>query len=192
MIPVKTLIGIELPPENVTNALIESYLESMHWYLMVFHAPTLRARLAPILTIGLAPSGSRPFLLLVLIILMLGADQMSDQEKTEKCPRINLEDLTADLLTAAERWYLACMEDLTVESLAFIFLLSSRYLMNRQTKVAHIAMVTAIRAAQAIGLHRESSWGDIDVCERENRRRVWWAIFIGAGYVGHALMTLQS
>ncbi|KAH8888088.1 hypothetical protein GQ53DRAFT_627834, partial [Thozetella sp. PMI_491] len=40
----------------------------------------------------------------------------------------------------------------------------------------------AVRAAQSLSLHNESSWGQIDHIERQVRRQVWWTVFIGDGF----------
>lgn len=184
MVTVKSLIGIDLPSEATANTLLDAYLESMHWYLAFFHIPTFRARLNPILATGVAPSTSRPFLLLFLLVMSLGVDAIITQNKQEKCPGVNLGDLKAELVATAERWYLPSMENLTVETVAYSFLMFCRNLMGRQTKVAHVTMVTTVRAAQSIGLHREAYWKDVqDSVDRDMRRRLWWNVFIGAGYV---------
>lgn len=40
-----------------------------------------------------------------------------------------------------------------------------------------------MNAAQAMGLHQESTWGALDFVERQIRRHVWWTVFTGATYV---------
>jgi hypothetical protein len=155
-VPVKSLIGIDLPLEPLVNTLLDAYLESMHWYLAFFHIPTFRSRLNPILATGMAPSTSRPFLLLFLLVMTLGIDAVITQKKEEKCPGVKLDELKDELVATAERWFLPSMENLTVETVAYSFLIFCRNLMARQTKVAHVTMVTTVRAAQSIGLHRES------------------------------------
>lgn len=181
-VPVTELIGMNLPPRHITFALLDSYLESTHWYLNVLHAPSFRAQLERIVATGRACPRQRPFLMLVLVTLVIGARYMSDKEKAAKCGGVSLAELGAAMFEAVERWYLPSMDLVTVDTVAFSFLMASNYLFSRRTRAAYITMGTTVRAAQSIGLHRESLWGNITAGEREARRRVWWLVFIGAGF----------
>lgn len=180
--PVVHLLGIDLPPPSVVNALLDSYRDSVHWYLPVIHAPSLRARLRPIVESGLASRQQRPLLLLALIVLVIGARLISDDARATIARRdVSLDHVTSNMMAAVERCYLPAMDLITVDTIAYSYLLSIYYLWNRQTRPAFITMGTTIRAAQFIGLNREAQWGNIDAIEQEARRCAWWGVVIGAG-----------
>lgn len=179
--PVADLIGISLPSLDVVNALLDSYRESVHWYIRVFHEPSLRARLQPIAETGLASRQQRPLLLLALIVLVIGARFISDDAQQNRCQGVPLADVASNMITAAERWYLPSMDFITVDTVAYSYLLGTFYLWNRQSRAAFITTGTTIRAAQFIGLNQEAHWGNLDPFEQESRRCLWWSVFIAAG-----------
>ncbi|OKL56635.1 hypothetical protein UA08_08190 [Talaromyces atroroseus] len=66
---------------------------------------------------------------------------------------------------------------------------------NSHLMLAIPLITAAMKAAQALGLHRRNSRLDISPAEQETRRRVWWCIYIidegigiktGRGYLQHA------
>lgn len=179
--PVVDLLGIDLPPMSVVNTLLDAYRDTVHWYLHVLHEPSLRARLRPIVETGLASRQQRPLLLLALIVLVIGARFISDDTREKMGRVISLDDMTSKMMITVERCYLPAMELITVDTIAYSYLLSTYYLWNRQTKPSFITMGTTIRAAQFIGLNREAQWGNVDAIEQEARRCIWWAVVIGAG-----------
>ncbi|RSL93458.1 hypothetical protein CEP52_013230 [Fusarium oligoseptatum] len=181
LVPVADLIGISLPPREVVDALLDSYRDSVQWYIGVLHEPFLRERLLPIVETGLASPRQRPVLLLALIVLAIGARFISDEAREQRCPGFPLAEVASNMVAAAERWYLPSMDFITVDIVAYSYLLATYYLWNRQTRAAFITTGTTIRAAQFIGLNQETQWGNISAVEKEARRRVWWSVFIGAG-----------
>jgi len=185
LVPVAELLGFELPPRDIIDTLLTAYMESMHWYLNILDAPSFYNKLEPILATGLAPRSQRPFILKALAAMIMGARLLSDEVKQEKfsTSTFSLTDLVSTLTAGVERWYFPLMDSVTPDTVAFSFMMSANYLFNRQIRSAYMAIGTTVRAAESIGLHRESSWGDISTTERENRRRIWWCVFIGSGSV---------
>jgi hypothetical protein len=153
----------------------------MHWYFMLFHGPTFRTRLEAVLSTGLVSSYQRPFVLLILVVLILGARFLDTEEKERTCSGIDLDRLQKSLIAAAERWFLPSTEELDTDFFAFGFLLATNYFYARQLRAATLTLGITVRAAQSFRLHQESSWGHISDTERQYRRRVWACLFIGAG-----------
>ncbi|CAG9940113.1 unnamed protein product [Clonostachys rosea f. rosea IK726] len=87
------------------------------------------------------------------------------------------------MLIACERWFLPSMDCVTVDTVIYAYLLAAHYLCNRQTRAAFLTLGTTVRAAQSIGLNRETQWGEVSDIERETRRCAWWSVFIGAGFI---------
>ena len=184
-VPVSELIGMELPPRRVTNLLLDSYLKALHWHLLLFHESALRAELDPILGSGMASHDRRPFLMLVLIILVIGARYVDPDVAQQHCPGVDFPHMHTKMLEKAEENFLAVFDASTVESVSFSILLASLYLYNRRPRRSIVVMGAGVRCAQAMNLHRESSWGNIDTVTREVRRRVFWALYVCDGYVNH-------
>ena len=86
LIAVSDLIGMDLPPGEVINVLFDSYLNSVYWFMMVFHEPTFRKELEGIITTGHVQQRRLSFLILVLVILANGAKYVSAQVIQSHCP----------------------------------------------------------------------------------------------------------
>lgn len=119
--------------------------------------------------------------MLAVIVLVLGMNF-----PTDKASFSHLTDLARtekDLADAAQKGYLSAMEQPTVESVAFSFLLSCYYLSSRQPRLSAITMDATMNAAKDMGLHQEATWGTMGFVERQIRRHLWWSVFTGATYV---------
>jgi len=181
LVPVSEIVGVAFPSSEVCEALVQSYLDSMHWYLTVVDEDSLRARLEPIFRTGLADARQKPLVMLGLIVLVIGIDFLVDKD-----PVSHLVDLTHTkkvLAEAAQKEYLSAMEQPTVDSVAFSFLLAGYYLCARQPNLFAITMDATMNTAQDIGLHQESTWGAMGFVERQFRRHIWWSVFTGSTYV---------
>lgn len=172
---------MNLPPPTITYALLDVYMESTHWYMTVLHEPTLRSQLQDVLDTGVIHRRKRPFLMLVLIVLTFGA-HFIDTEKEQRCSGVDIPRLEAEMFRAAETWFLATIEEQSVDTVAFGFLMACYYLLTRKTRASFTMMGVTVQVAQAMRLHQEESWGPVADVEREIRRRVWWTVFIGARY----------
>ncbi|KAF2183786.1 hypothetical protein K469DRAFT_581402 [Zopfia rhizophila CBS 207.26] len=89
-------------------------------------------------------------------------------------------------MTVLEERVVSILDDITIESITFLFLLSTNYLLSGNTRCAFVIFGMAVRAAQAMGLHKETTWGPIDTIACEVRRRVWWSLYMADGYVAQA------
>ncbi|KAH6693844.1 fungal-specific transcription factor domain-containing protein [Plectosphaerella plurivora] len=181
LIPVSDIIGVSFPPQDVSHALLQSYIDAMHWYLTVFDESSLLSQLEPIFRSGLAEAHQKPLLMLALVVLVIGIRFRNPID--ERLDSADVERAGETLVEAAQKGYLFSMEMPTVESVAFSFLLSCHYTFSQQPNLSAIAMDAAVNAAQAIGLHQESTWGTVSFVERQIRRRVWWTVFTGATYM---------
>lgn len=182
-VPISDLIGIDLPPRIITACLLDTFSESVIWYLSLFHEPTLRFRLEHILNAGRAKSDDTTFLMLVLIILATGARYVTDQQKECYKVEFSTSTLQNQLIGAIEQKLLVALDEATTTSVTLLNLLASHYLFNRKTRRAFTIIGAAIRAAQAMELHNESAWGEISPIEREVRRRLWWTLYTSDRYL---------
>lgn len=117
----------------------------------------------------------------MLIIIVIGARFATISQVQRECPSTDLPSIVEGMVRTIEEKYLSCIEILTVDSVMFAYLLSVHYLSTRCTKRAFLVKAAGLRAGQAMELHQESRWGDIDPIERQVRRRVWWMLFVSDG-----------
>lgn len=191
-VPIAELIGVELPPVPIIECLLETYIGSIHWYVTLFHEPTLRTRLRALLASGRANSDDFSFLMLIVIILGMAARYVSPQQMKQHGVEFNAPALEAKLVAAAEQQLLQVLEDPSSMAVSFLDLLASHYLFNRKVRRAFVIMGVAMRAAQAMDLHNEPAWGDIPTVERECRRRLWWTLYTSEKYLDTLSTTPSS
>ncbi|OQV04371.1 Fungal Zn2-Cys6 binuclear cluster domain-containing protein [Cladophialophora immunda] len=164
VVPLRQVLGMGLPPENISLLLFNAYIKYMHWYMLVFHEPTLRAQLECFLRSRRATDGDLCSLLLILIVLIIGA-------------RFLTEDDYENLLS---------IQDISLHSITFQYLLGSYYLIAGCPQQAFLLAGASLRVAHAEGLHQERTWGRVDEVERHTRRRLWWMLFVSDGYTSQA------
>lgn len=183
---VKDVVGIDLPSAPITSILVDAYLQANHWYLTLFHEQSFRARLAPIIQTGRISASEKPFLMLILIVLMIGARFVCPESIG---PHDTLFDSTlysSQLLEAVEKHLFIALHDVTLESVSCALLMSITYLLERKTKLAFIMTGIGVRVAQAIGLQDETTREPLDHIELQVRRRVWWSIYMADMYTAQA------
>lgn len=174
---------MDLPSRRVVDFIFDKYLESVHWFMMVFYQPSLQAEMNEIITSGLVPRRRTSFLMLVLLILAMGAKYACQSDTGEHIPISELTDLQTKFLEKVEERFLDVFNEGDIESVQISILLSSYYLYHRQPKKGFAVIGAGVKSAQALGLHQENSWGQINPITREVRRRVWWALVVADGLV---------
>lgn len=173
---------MRLPPRPVTDSLLSSYLKNYHWHLLLFHAPTLVNQLQPILEQAIVPKGRLSLVMLLLVILTLGARYVSGDPAQGLCSNKDIRRLETAMKTKIEENFMRILDETSVESVTFTLLFASYCMYNRKPKRAYKLIQMAIRDAQAMGLDRESTWGQLDTTAREVRRRLWWSLYGCDGY----------
>lgn len=182
LIPIPELIGMDLPSRQVVNFMLDNFLESVHWFMMLFYQPTIRTEIDEIVTSGLIPKRRLSFLILVLLILAMGAKYAAQSDTVEHCSSSELANLRSKFMAKVEEKFLDVFDEGDIESVQISVLLASYYLYHRRPKRAFAVIGAGVKSAQALGLNRELSWGPVSSITREVRRRVWWALFVADGY----------
>lgn len=163
--------------------LFDVYIRSVHWFMMVFHEPSLRADLQDVLRTGRAKIHQRSMLYLVLAILAIGARYAQDQDFHANGTEIDLPGLQSRFMKTFEKGLMDLIDQTDLGMVQTCIMLSSLYYYHQQPRRSFVINGAAAKGAQAMRLHKESAWGNIDTVEREVRRRVWWALFVSEGYV---------
>ncbi|KAK6368176.1 hypothetical protein LTS17_009917 [Exophiala oligosperma] len=181
-VSVREIMGIDLPPPTVTNFLFSSFLKNYHWHLMTFHAPSFHAELQQIMDSGTVPVDRFPFLMLVLIVLAIGARYPSSDAAQELCPGVDLHQLETVLIANIEQNFLRTLDDTSLESVTFTFLLTSYSLYNLNPRRGYKLFQSVVRDAQLLNLHSESAWNVQNPVSKEVRRRIWWTVYGSDGF----------
>ena len=116
--------------------------------------------------------------MLILTILLMGARYASRTSIAGTCLQdIDLEELQSAILDRVKIHFFDIMNDVGVESVQVCILLGSFYLYTGKPNLALAVLGAGIRSAQALNLHCEPLWGNIDDVTRETRKRAWWVIY---------------
>jgi hypothetical protein len=162
--------------------LFDAFVDSVHWFMMLFHEPSLRFELRTILQTGLAYHRQKSLLHLLMVVLANGSRYLPENTSQHILSHAGLRALQSDLMIKLEGKVIELLNE-DVESISACILLGSLYLYHRQPKRCFVINGTAIRLALSMGLHRESHWSQLSLIERETRRRVWWALYVCEGFV---------
>lgn len=71
-IPLHEIAGLELPQKHITDFLIHTYLDSVHWFMMVFHEPSFRNSYERIMVSRMGTQNDTGFVVLLMMVLAIG------------------------------------------------------------------------------------------------------------------------
>lgn len=156
------------------NMLLEEYFSAVHWFSLVIYEPSFRTKFQAIRD-GYIEPGERPFLALLSIMLGMASWYKSqksghDSERSSEFWRRR----SAELIKNAESQIVDLMDQNCLASVQTLILLGSNFVYHGRPNLSFALLGATIRAAQAMGLHREL---DSSFDEVEERKRVWWTIY---------------
>lgn len=161
-----------LPPRDFADRLIQHYYDCVHSFSPILYWPSFYEQYAHVYQYGITSDTSKQWLALYFNVLacgslfMLGPDRFANAEVYMHQGK-NLLDLFED--------------DFTMDHARVAFL-SSICLFELNMRSASWAWLgTAIRIAQDIGLHIQST--DQSPVEEEMKKRVWYTLYIWDRYV---------
>ncbi|KFY76843.1 hypothetical protein V499_03621 [Pseudogymnoascus sp. VKM F-103] len=177
-VPIAMLLGIDLPQKKVTDFLLNKYIDSVHWFMMVFHEPTFREEYEEITRSRQAPPSRLGFVVLLAVISAMGARYCTAEEARKLFPALDLEQLKSILITKVQEHIFDVFDRPEIEAVQICILLGSFYMYNAQPNLAFVVLGSGIKAAQAIGLHKEALYRPSSQVTREVQKRVWWALYV--------------
>lgn len=156
-------------------ALLEEYFDSVHWFSVVIYEPKFRIGLRAVQD-GFAKPTEKPFLLLLSTVLGLGAWYKSQKPVVETDqPAEVWQNWSCKLIKNVESQLSDIMDQNCISAVQTRILLGSFYVYHGRPNLSFSLLGASIKAAQAIGLHREPvQTAPADV---EERKRVWWTIY---------------
>lgn len=185
-IDIQSILGDGLPPKEVTDILVATYMQAVHWYIPLLHGPTFRQRLSEIRNETTCSASDRPFLLLSVVVMLMGL-QFTSTENMKKITDIisvDIPSLRAKFISSLEKNFLGSFDQYNQDWICFSTLLAIHYLLNQRPRRASVVMGSAIQAARDMRLDKTPVENvSMTSLEVEMRKRVWWTLFAGDGYI---------
>ena len=175
-VPVYRLFDFALPPKNTLDIILGTYLRAVHWFMLLFHEPTFRMRYESLMARGIQSRADSRFSLLLLTVWVLGCKYVSEADAARL--EFDAKGFQTVALRHLEAKLMFLFEDSELESVQVCVLLGSFYLYTGRPNLGFVVLGSGIRCAFALGLHRESSWTSLAEEAQEERKRVWWALFV--------------
>ncbi|KAM0716324.1 hypothetical protein Q7P37_007769 [Cladosporium fusiforme] len=167
---------VRLPTKRNLDLIIDTYLRSVHWFMMLFHERSFRSRYEEFLATGIRSKADASFYQFLLVVCVLGCQYMEKSAVLDQ--DLSLADFQKKALKYLELNIMSICEDSELTSIQICVLLGSFYLYTGRPNLGFVVLGSGIRCAHALGLHKESSWPRLTEEHAEERRRVWWALFI--------------
>ncbi|KIW67456.1 hypothetical protein PV04_06705 [Phialophora macrospora] len=178
LITVEQLLGLELPSKRVADYFLNIYIDAVHWFMMLFHEPTFRSKYENLMASRSFPRCRSNEVMFILLVLSIGAHYAADEEVLQKFPTFQLKTFRALSLKKIENSLHSLYDTAELESVQVCCLLGSWYVYHGRPNLAFVILGAGLRCAQLLLLHRESAWRGVSEIAKEERRRVFWALFV--------------
>ncbi|KAL4899230.1 hypothetical protein BDW74DRAFT_183973 [Aspergillus multicolor] len=172
--PIPSLLGQSLPPTETIYSLLEDYFDAVHWFSLVIFEPTFRRNLNSVAD-GFAYSSQKPFLILLVVVLGMGAWYRSQKELCNLTENDDWGRMSNELLKLVESHLIELMDQPSVSAAQTLILFGSYCVYHGRPNLSFSILGATIRISQAVGLHREPTRGSFE--DNEERKRVWWTIY---------------
>ena len=157
------------------RTLLEEYFDSVHWFSVVIYEPKFRLDFVSICD-GYARPAQDCFLILLSVVLGIAAWYRFKRTSQEHSgTEADWHAWSLKLIKHAESRLFDILEQGSLSTIQTCILLGSYNSYHGKPKSAFALLGATIKAAQAIGLHRESWRGSLDTSEE--RKRAWWTIY---------------
>ncbi|KAL2285942.1 hypothetical protein FJTKL_07204, partial [Diaporthe vaccinii] len=173
--PIQSYLRFGLPPKDIILSLLAEYFESVHWFSLVVYEPKFHETFLTIQD-GFAEPSLKPYLVTLSVMLGLAAWYKSHKLGTVN-PSLgkSWQDWSSRLIGNAELEMLELMDQNSIPATQTLILLGSFYVYHGKPNLSFSLLGASIKAAQALGLHREYSPSSFH--DSEERKRVWWTIY---------------
>ncbi|KIW18475.1 hypothetical protein PV08_02763 [Exophiala spinifera] len=166
-----------LPPPEALDMLSDSYFNSVNWFMLAIDEPKFRARSTRVLANEYVSTADRNFIFLMSLVWGLGAHYLWTSPATSSNMPVPT-SLIAEMMKVLDVAYLRITASPTLETVQIAILWGSFHLFNGLPYLGFTIIGSAVRCAQAIGLHRQQR-----TSSTEESCLVWWAVEIGDKFV---------
>ncbi len=176
-VSIHDVLGSELPPSHVIEFCLESYVDAVHWFMLLFHEPSLRAGIADLRSTGFVRTDRISFPILVALVIAVGAKYATRSDAEERCPGFDLDGLGTRFIRKTEERLFEVVDEARIEAIQIAIILSSYYIYHSRPNRSLALNGISQKLALSMGLHKESSWKTHDPVVREVWRRLCWALY---------------
>jgi hypothetical protein len=177
-LPLDQLLSITLPPKVVTDYLLDKYIDAVHWFMTMFHEPSLRSTYDRLMTSRSCPRSGLNRARVILLLICLGAHYAPEDEVRQKFPSFDLLSFRRQSLQNVESNLNDMYDAAGIESIQACVLLGSYHSYHGKPNLAFVMLGSGLKCAQLMNLHNESSWRGLSEVAKEERRRTFWALFV--------------
>lgn len=184
---ISEVLGMDLPPPQVVEFAMETYTKAVHWFMLLFHEPSLKAELDLLMATGFVRADRTSFLILAVLVIGIGLKYSTRPEAQERCPGYDAEGVGAKFIRKTEEKLLDVFDEANIEAVQISIILSSYYGYHSRPNRSFAVLGSALKVAQKLGLQRESGWKISDPLVREVWRRLSWALYTAEVYATPSL-----
>lgn len=177
-LPLDQLLGITLPPKSVTDYLLDKYIDAVHWFMTIFHEPSLRSTYDRLMTSRRCPRSGLNRARVILLLICLGAHYAADDEIRQKFPLFDSLSFRKQSMENVEGSLNDMYDAAGIESIQVCILLGSFHSYHGKPNLAFVMLGSGLQCARLMDLHKESSWRGLSEVAKEERRRTFWALFV--------------
>ncbi|KAH7160467.1 fungal-specific transcription factor domain-containing protein [Dactylonectria estremocensis] len=205
---------VHLPPRPVTDYFVAVYFSTVHWFMVVMHEGHFLHHYRSMMDLYAKDSRllsntdeDFTFALLILTVAVLGGRYTSVHlARAKQCRQIHADScrmsslceisfndtcefdivkMTSQIFSVVRSSHTDTLACGTISAVQLLLLLGSLYLYHGESNLAWANSGCTIRAAQALGLHKDKSelrWNSpycqlMELAEKEQlRRRLFWAV----------------
>lgn len=181
----KSIIEIaELPPVAVVDALLDTYFDAVHWFMLILHENSFREQARR--TMEKASSDltaeDAEFTTLLMMVLAFGAQYAAKNPKWKyreviEKRSIDLNILTQNLIQHVRSRLFDSLERCQVEVVQICVLLGTFYIYHGKPNLSWPILGLAVKCSYALAMHREVDWRGSNVV-LQTRKRAWAHTFI--------------
>lgn len=172
-----TLMAMDMPNVDIMHDLINEYFRRCHWFICVFHEPTLRKQAQDILHRDSWKPQERGAVLATFMAAAMALQAVSNDEgwlghHALKAHGMDCTTMLNQLIAEIRRHLLDLLEDCQIEAVQVCSLLGTFYMFNGNPNLAWAVLGMATRAGYALALHSPRT-GNHDKVTIQIRRRCW-------------------
>ncbi|KFY17393.1 hypothetical protein V491_05011 [Pseudogymnoascus sp. VKM F-3775] len=169
--------GMDIAHVGVMHDLIDEYFQRCHWFVYIFHEPTLRKQAQEVLGRDSWKSQERGAVLATFMAAAMALQAVSNEEgwvghHVLKEQGMDCTSMLNQLIAEVRRHLLDLLEDCQIEAVQVCILLGTFYMFNGNPNLAWAVLGMATRAGYALALHSPRICNQ-DKVMTQIRRRCW-------------------
>jgi hypothetical protein len=179
-----TFLESLLPPADVVEALINSYFDTVHWFMFILHEGSFRQQARQFIAQGpqIKTGSDADFATLLMMVIAMGA-QYADRNPNWKYKNlmahhsVNLAALTLKCISQVRAHLLDSVERCQLEAVQTCIMLGTYYLYHGNPNLSWSVLGLAVKVSYALDMHREVEWKGSNAL-LQARKRTWGHTYI--------------